>query len=82
MSMVLNYVWLLGFLGALIILDRNIADYIILQFKRVGLAYRSLLMRAQLEKDIFFIKHSKTKYLKEARDLLKELGVEPNEHEI
>lgn len=81
MSIDLNYVWLLGFLGALIVLDRNIADYIILQFKRVGLAYRGLLMRAQLEKDIFFIKRSKTKYLKEAKDLLKELGVKPENDE-
>ena len=69
----MNYIYLLLFLAALCFLDRNIIDWLFLQAKRLELAIEKFFFRIKLEFDILIIRYNKRKWLKTAKELLKDL---------
>ena len=68
-----NYIYFFVFILALIIIDFNVAHWIYLQFKRFELAVEKFFFRIKLEFDIFIIRYNKRKYLKMAKEILKDL---------
>lgn len=68
-----NYIYFFVFILALIIIDFNVAHWIYLQFKRFELAVEKFFFRIRLEFDIFIIRYNKRKYLKMAKEILKDL---------
>lgn len=68
-----NYLLFFGFVIALCIIDFNVIRFLDLQLKRAELAVEKFFFRIRLEYDIFMIKRSKDKYLKMAKEILKDL---------
>lgn len=68
-----NYIYFFVFILALIIIDFNVAHWIYLQFKRFELAVEKFFFRIRLEFGIFIIRYNKRKYLKMAKEILKDL---------
>lgn len=68
-----NYLLFFGFVIALCIIDFNVIRFLDLQLKRAELAVEKFFFRIKLEYDIFMIKRNKGKYLKMAKEILKDL---------
>lgn len=68
-----NYLLFFGFVIALCIIDFNVIRFLDLQLKRAELAVEKFFFRIRLEYDIFMIKRNKDKYLKMAKEILKDL---------
>lgn len=71
-----NYTLFFVFVIALCVIDFNIVHFIHLQLKRLELAVEKFFFRLKLEWDIYMIKHNKAKYLKMAKEILKEKGID------
>lgn len=68
-----NYLLFFGFVIALCIIDFNVIRFLDLQLKRAELAVEKFFFRIKLEWDIYMINHNKKKYLKMAKEILKDL---------
>lgn len=72
------FLFTLAFIAGLIIIDRNVGHFLELQLKRLGLAFEMFLFKLKMEYEIKMIWLNKRKYERMAKEILRDLGHEPD----